>query len=271
LAASILLEAKDRDSAFEVFEKLLEFEQIDHETKKSVAFDILSNAQHEVSRIARAETLFRELYDIDPTDSRVCFGLGISLMSECRSAKAEPYLQQAFESQPQPLPHCLWYFQCLILDDKHREIIEASDLALKHHPHHKGLLAYRDNSKLFVKSKQKPKAARWPKSAEELSDLKTAIRKFIFSGSVPPQFMFSKQDNIVTLGSCFAENVARSLRANGVDAYNITIGEAINSTYANLAYMKRVAGELDDQVTEMIRGLLGRDPASDRGRSAMSR
>ncbi|MDP6572435.1 MAG: GSCFA domain-containing protein [Rhodospirillales bacterium] len=265
LAAYVLVESKEFDAAMDVVESALDFEKDNFQARKQIAHDLWRYGGHKVSRIARAERVFRELYEADPEDPEVCLGLGRALMHLGQSVKAEPCLRRAFELRPEELMHCTWYLQCLVLDDKHGEIVEASDVALEHHPRNETLLAYRENSRNYVKSRQKPKAARWPQTAQELSDLETAIRKFVFSVSVPPRFMFSKQDNIVTLGSCFAENVARALRANEVDAYNITIGESINSTYANLAYMKRVAGGPDDEVTATIRSLLGRDPAGDRG------
>ena len=47
-----------------------------------------------------------------------------------------------------------------------------------------------------------------------------------------------KSSRVVTVGSCFAANMAHGLRTNGVTATNLTVGEAVNSTYANLEFFE---------------------------------
>ena len=53
----------------------------------------------------------------------------------------------------------------------------------------------------------------------------------------------SKNSRIVTIGSCFAVNVARHLSRKGYDAWSLDIGELINNSYNNL-WLIRNMGEI---------------------------
>lgn len=87
------------------------------------------------------------------------------------------------------------------------------------------------------------KAVRWPVKRDDFDDLSQAIVSHLLAGN-PKQVLFDKNSRICTFGSCFAGNIARVLRKFGVDADNITFGEYINSTYANLAYLRWINGEI---------------------------
>lgn len=84
--------------------------------------------------------------------------------------------------------------------------------------------------------------ARWPVKLTQFSDIDECIRHFVISDKVYLT-VFSKKSLVCTFGSCFAGNVARVLRKFDVQAENITFGEYINSTFANLAYMRWINGE----------------------------
>ncbi|WP_150050897.1 MULTISPECIES: GSCFA domain-containing protein [Methylomonas] len=99
-----------------------------------------------------------------------------------------------------------------------------------------------DIEAILSEHKQKVNIARWPAKLSDFADLDQCIGKHVLQG-VAPTNLFNGQSKICTFGSCFAGNIARVLRKFDVDAENITFGEYINSTFANLAYLRWVAGE----------------------------
>jgi hypothetical protein len=75
---------------------------------------------------------------------------------------------------------------------------------------------------------------RFPETLAELSDLERAVRRHCLSRVKRGQFVITPATRVVTLGSCFADNLTDALNAEGIHARNLAIGDFFNSTYANL-------------------------------------
>lgn len=234
------------------------------DAKRELAFLLLQTANHKVSQITRSVIMFRELYSQFPNDPEVCFGLGISIDHQGQSQEAELYFKRAFDLNPGDIKYISFYSDCLMTNGNYQELLIAINRVLEFLPQNSYLLELKRRSEKWLKRKDKPKSASWPQKLSELENLESAIEKFIFNITVDPIFLFRKTDKIITLGSCFAENVARALRENDVDAYNITFGEMINSTYANLEYLRRVSGHEMNRNSERVKEILHRDPIGDR-------
>lgn len=89
-------------------------------------------------------------------------------------------------------------------------------------------------------------------------DLSNAIRTYLLSDAYP--VVLRPDSRVSTFGSCFAANLARALREAGVEARNTTVGEHINSTFANRAYVDWVLGAEDNALARVVTSFLATDP-----------
>jgi len=64
---------------------------------------------------------------------------------------------------------------------------------------------------------------------------------------------------VTTFGSCFAANLARFLKAAGVDATNLLIEESINSPLANRSFLQAAADPGGSPQTERVQSTYGAD------------
>jgi hypothetical protein len=71
-----------------------------------------------------------------------------------------------------------------------------------------------------------------------MPSFREAFRQYLAPGYTPSQPPFTRDDVIVTQGSCFAENVAKTLTAIGVKAHWLEIQEVMNSPLANRTYLE---------------------------------
>ncbi|MBF0462543.1 MAG: GSCFA domain-containing protein [Magnetococcales bacterium] len=74
---------------------------------------------------------------------------------------------------------------------------------------------------------------RIPETLESLADLDQTIATHVLNHVQADAISLSTQSRIVTIGSCFAASVTRALRAEGVHAVNLTVGEEANNTFTN--------------------------------------
>jgi len=97
----------------------------------------------------------------------------------------------------------------------------------------------------------------WPIPQSLYADLEIAARNFVVSGGEDGIGAFLNDETVtLTLGSCFARNLASALVELGFPATNFSIGEVVNSTYANRYFLDWVADDGDtdanDEVLEQI-------------------
>jgi hypothetical protein len=70
---------------------------------------------------------------------------------------------------------------------------------------------------------------------EEMGDLRTAIKDYVLPGYVPDKPFFPANAKVITLGSCFAQNINEALERAGFDSTLLAITEATNTpAFANL-------------------------------------
>jgi tetratricopeptide (TPR) repeat protein len=101
------------------------------------------------------------------------------------------------------------------------------------------------------------KIGRYPETKEFLGDLPDLITNHIAVDlNRQPKFIDSKT-RFFTMGSCFARNLARSLRNGGYAAQHMEISEYINTTFANRVFVDWLSGaEIDAAIRERIAELL---------------
>jgi tetratricopeptide (TPR) repeat protein len=91
----------------------------------------------------------------------------------------------------------------------------------------------------------------WPQKTSRFDDLDGVIRRHVLHGVRRERFI-RRETVFMTLGSCFADNLAKALRARGFDVRAEPIGEEVNSTRANRALLEWVAnGAVDGATTAM--------------------
>jgi hypothetical protein len=78
----------------------------------------------------------------------------------------------------------------------------------------------------------RPTVRPWPSSIKAFRDPSETIRRYILRGRDDPKFI-GPDTRFVTLGSCFAKELAKRLEAAGRQVFYEPIGEDVNSTLAN--------------------------------------
>jgi hypothetical protein len=100
------------------------------------------------------------------------------------------------------------------------------------------------------------RVATWPVRQRSFENLKAMTRRYLLGRrhGVP----FITPDTVfMTIGSCFAQNLARHLRALGRTVHATEIGEDVNSTYANRYLLEWVENGISSPATQAIDGAFG--------------
>jgi hypothetical protein len=69
------------------------------------------------------------------------------------------------------------------------------------------------------------------------SDLPGLIRDYVLPGHTPPQPLLAADDRVITLGSCFAQELRSYLERAGFAADSFRVPEGLNNTYAILDFV----------------------------------
>jgi len=101
-----------------------------------------------------------------------------------------------------------------------------------------------------------PKVAAWPGRQKAFEDPRQLIARYLLRAAAPVEIV--RPDSVfMTLGSCFAQNLARRLRAKGHEVHWEDIGEEVNSTYANRYLLDWIERGVNDQPTAAIEEAYG--------------
>jgi tetratricopeptide (TPR) repeat protein len=106
----------------------------------------------------------------------------------------------------------------------------------------------------------KKKIGRYPETKDFLGDFQKLIRDHIAVNlNSEPKFL-NRDARFFTMGSCFANNLAKSLSSSGYACSHMEISEYINTTFANRVFIDWLSGVvIDDAIRERIEGLLALD------------
>lgn len=80
---------------------------------------------------------------------------------------------------------------------------------------------------------------KFPLKPEALVDIRAAAERWILPGYTPALPFIPRNSGVITIGSCFADNIAASLRDLGLDASRISVVEDLNSPLAALDIVRR--------------------------------
>ncbi|MHB1207565.1 MAG: GSCFA domain-containing protein [Rhodospirillaceae bacterium] len=97
----------------------------------------------------------------------------------------------------------------------------------------------------------------FPTETAQLSDLRAGIKKYVLAGHVPEKPLFAANAKILTLGSCFAENINDALSRAGFDSTYLAVSEATNTpAFANLLVNRLRAGHLGGLIGDTGPGVI---------------
>jgi tetratricopeptide (TPR) repeat protein len=101
-----------------------------------------------------------------------------------------------------------------------------------------------------------PRIALWPGHQASFDNPRKLMRQFVL-GRRPKTPMIGPDDVFMTLGSCFAQNIAIVLRKMKRKVHSQEIGEDVNSTYANRYLLEWIEFGATDGPTRAIEAAYG--------------
>jgi tetratricopeptide (TPR) repeat protein len=198
--------------------------------------------------IASALEVLEEARDSDGATLEILIGIGQCHYQMSRGDLAIEAFSKAIEIDPNhqktrvALAQCLVdkgalaaaRHHCLAVDPKSAEISRA-----------RAILAAID--RVESDGNRRP-VAKWPRARELFDDPRQLARDFILAEIDKNAIHLGPNTKLVTLGSCFAENLARELSVLGVETQHIGFAEILNSTYANRYFLDWLyeAGEVPE-------------------------
>jgi hypothetical protein len=82
---------------------------------------------------------------------------------------------------------------------------------------------------------------KWPGSVDNFESVEGLLTNHLKYWNGAPKNIIQKNEAIMTIGSCFATNIASELQDNGFSVTSFAIGEQLNSTTANLQLFESIA------------------------------
>lgn len=184
--------------------------------------------------------------------------LSAAFISVTRLADAEAVLVRALELRREP-ELLARLAEVRLQDGRAAEAAEAAAEALAldpTQPRVRGLLAALDTARTSRSSRG---LARFPKRLDAFADAGAVIRESLLAGYPTGRRFIRPDTKFVTMGSCFARNLAEYLRTRGYQAFNELIGEDVNNTYANRYFLEWVLDGSSNATTAAMEAAYGRE------------
>lgn len=100
---------------------------------------------------------------------------------------------------------------------------------------------------------------RWPNAAREFDDIKGLIEKYLTKNFPTAGIRLRRKMGVFTQGSCFAENLAASLRRYDLRIDNMPFGEEHNNTFANRVVIDWLRHGAQNDAAAIIEAKLGKE------------
>ncbi len=172
----------------------------------------------------RKEALARQAVSSLPEDALGWRHLGEAMLRQGRYDEAEPLLLKAIEIDPENED------ARLLLVMARRRVNPSEEPAARPRP--------------------------WPDRRQHFEDPRRLIERYLLR-AYPAQRFIRPDTAFMTLGSCFADNLARHLKSQGHHVIGESIGEEVNSTYANRWLLKWVEEGAVDGPTRVMDEVFG--------------
>jgi hypothetical protein len=84
---------------------------------------------------------------------------------------------------------------------------------------------------------------KYPDDISQFEDIDGVINQLIASNVEHAEPFLTKESNVVTLGSCFANNISKALSLEGYKSFNAEIPEMVNTTFGTKAVVEAACSE----------------------------
>ncbi len=122
--------------------------------------------------------------------------------------------------------------EAMIRRNRHQEAEAALLKAIEYSPMDKEAPLLLELARAHAGAATRPKVAPWPSRPAAFENPRSLIQRYVlrYAKGAP---IIEPDSVFMTLGSCFAQNLAERLRENGRTVFAEEIGEDVNSTHAN--------------------------------------
>ncbi len=227
----------------------LEIDQDNADVYKCLGIAYLQEDTQRISNAAHAEKYFRKALSIVNDDASLHFHLALSIRIQGREGSRNnsenvKHFRKAVELDPNWSMARYEYAKSLFLEDRLKEAEEQMVRALELDASNTLFAQELEDIRYITRSRKtkKKKLNRWPALYEDICPIEQAVEKYLVKKDKSIQ-LFDCRSKVVTFGSCFAGNISRALRGKGINSNNITVGEYINSSYANLEFLAWLCNE----------------------------
>ena len=171
---------------------------------------------------------------------------GFILQHSGRAAEAEAALRRAIELDPNLAEAWVSLGDALLELDQVDGAIHAFETGLAIAPQHEEARTQLAALRTIEKPAARDRLARYPRMVREFDDVQRIIDRYVLSDFSDPPTLLSVQSQVFTMGSCFAKNIANSLRKYGATAKSVLYPDDINNTYANKYLLEWLLGSRGD-------------------------
>jgi len=158
------------------------------------------------------------------------------LMSSGKEVLAEAAFRRAIELDPKAWSPHEELAGILLEMGKVEEAIVEYERALELNP--QATRSRLESENLRTRRASRDRLARSPRSVREFDDLDKLFEKYILTEFANAKPLINFHTPVLTLGSCFASNIAKALQTFGVPARSVDYEEDINNTFANLRFFE---------------------------------
>lgn len=209
-------------------------------------------------RHGQAEPFLRRAAELAPDAPAITFALGRNLFKAGRTLEAIPFLRKAATAAPQYMDALFLLGKALAYQDQLTEADKWLSSALALAPDSAEIKAeHEDVKRALLPAAHKLKFARWPQAAGDFADFDKAISEHVISGYDTRGFVLRPGMTVVTQGSCFAGNLAKSFRRYPLNVGEIPFGEDHNNTYSNLAVARWLRDGVVDEMGAVVEATMG--------------
>ncbi|MBM3512818.1 MAG: tetratricopeptide repeat protein [Alphaproteobacteria bacterium] len=206
----------------------------------------------------RAERHLRVVADHNIALGPAQYLMGRNLFKSRRNEESLPYLNRAVALMPTHVDaHFLLALSQAATED-YESAVQTMRVAAKLDPANHVVQQH------LVEIEQAAKAppprrvfARWPKAAKDFEDLDKIIREYVCESFDTRGIALSRGSRVFTQGSCFAGNIARSLKRHDLKVTYAPCGEEQNNTYANCVVLDWIKNGAHDEKTAIVEENLG--------------
>jgi tetratricopeptide (TPR) repeat protein len=195
---------------------------------------LLARASHRQRKFDEAAKLYERLIREKsfPADASLSMDLSEVLVQLGRPKEGEQILREAIEAKDDAALFTQLALN-LLGQSRSEEANEAARAALARDAGQTKARAVLGVGKATPTSSRRKRPVRWPAWTADFADARKVIVSSLLSGYPEGPPFIGPETKFVTLGSCFAHNLAMHLEQRGYGVHSEVIGEQVNSTYAN--------------------------------------